>query len=40
MRVLSGDGHVEGWRGGEKRKSRGKVKREGENPKEWIAQRM
>ena len=29
-----------GGEGGEKRKSRGKVKREGENSKEWIAQRM
>ena len=40
MRVLSGDGTVEGWRGGEKRKSCGEVKREGENPKQWITQRM
>ena len=40
MRVLSGDGTVEGWRGGEKRKSCGEEKREGENPKQWITQRM
>jgi hypothetical protein len=40
MKVLSGDGHVEGWRGGEKRKNCGKVKREGENPKQYITRRM
>ena len=40
MMILSGDGHVEGWKGGEKRKSCGEEKREGENSKQWITQRM
>ena len=40
MMILSGDGNVEGWKGGEKRKSCGEEKREGENSKQWITQRM
>jgi hypothetical protein len=38
MKVLSGgrDGHVEGWRGGWKKKSCGEVKRHGKKHKQWI----